>query len=350
MERSPAASADRMDGSSGRPVTGNYVRATVAYDGTDFLGFQWQTRGRTVQGVLEQALARVCGIRSPSEEAPWGEVSSLRGEVPSLQGRVIAAGRTDAGVHARGQVVGFRTTWRHPLAELKRALNAVLPEDVAIQQLEPAEADWHPRFSAVRRTYRYTVLNRPVRSPLDRRYALHVERPLDLAALKAGAQVLVGEHDFASFGQPTKPRQFGMKSRSSGMSRTGEEGTPWEGSAVRPGEASHCAAQDQGGFATVRCIYEADWTRQPPEAPEGGDWLTFDVSGNAFLRGMVRSIVGSLLQVGLGLWPPERIAEVLALRERGACAPPAPACGLCLMRVDYEVPSLWGDEQLSGSS
>ncbi|MCX7670698.1 MAG: tRNA pseudouridine(38-40) synthase TruA, partial [Anaerolineae bacterium] len=213
-----------------------YVRATVAYDGTDFLGFQWQPQGRTVQGVLEAAVARVT----------------------QQQVRVVGAGRTDAGVHAQGQVIGFAVAWRHPLADLQRALNAVLPEDVAILELGPAAADWHPRFSARRRWYRYTVLNQPVRSPLARRYACLISEPLDLAALQAAAAVLVGEHDFASFGRPTQ------------------------------------------GESTVRVIYEASWQ-------QAGVWFTFDIVGNAFLRGMVRSIVGALLQVGMGYWPVARV-------------------------------------------
>ncbi len=130
------------------------ARATVAYDGTDFLGFQWQAQGRTVQGVLETAVQQV--------------TQSVT--------RVVGSGRTDTGVHAWGQVIGFRTTWRHPLPDLQRALNAVLPEDVAVLELGPAEPDWHPRFSALRRHYRYTVLNQAWRSPLDRRYAHLVTR------------------------------------------------------------------------------------------------------------------------------------------------------------------------------
>jgi tRNA pseudouridine38-40 synthase len=241
------------------------VRATVAYDGTDFLGFQWQAGGRTVQGVLEAAVARV------TQQAT----------------RVVGAGRTDTGVHAQGQVIGFRVTWGHPLADLQRALNAVLPADVAIVALDPAEPGWHPRFSARRRFYRYTVLNRSVRSPLERRYAHLVSVPLDLAALCAAAEPLVGQHDFASFGQPTQ------------------------------------------GDSTVRVIYATDWQRE-------GDRFIFDVVGNAFLRTMVRSLVGTLLQVGTGRWPVSRVAEILAGRNRALAAAPAPACGLCLMKVEYE--------------
>jgi tRNA pseudouridine38-40 synthase len=131
------------------------------------------------------------------------------------------------------------------------------------------------------------VLNRPWRSPLDRRYAHLVAQELDAGALQAAADLLVGVHDFASFGRPTQ------------------------------------------GENTVRCVYSARWLRE-------GARLTFDVVGNAFLRGMVRCLVGATLQVGAGAWPAERVASVLAGRDRALAAPPAPACGLCLMQVDYE--------------
>ena len=239
-------------------------RATVAYDGTDFLGFQLQSSGRTVQGVLEAALAQV-----------------TRTNV-----RVIGSGRTDTGVHARGQVIAFRSDWRHTMEDLHRALNAVLPPDVAVLDLDRAPEGWHPRFSAVRRHYRYTVLNQPLRSPLDRRYAHHLAQPLDIGALQAGSGLLVGVHDFAAFGQPTQ------------------------------------------GESTQREVFEARWRQDGP-------WFAFDVVGNAFLRGMVRSLVGLLLRVGAGAWPVERVAEVLASQNRALAAPPAPACGLCLMRVEY---------------
>jgi tRNA pseudouridine38-40 synthase len=251
-----------------------YYRATVAYDGTDFLGFQLQVFGRTVQGVLEEALLRLTGVET----------------------RAVASGRTDAGVHAAGQVVGFRTPWRHTTAGLHRALNAVLPADVAVSDLAEAPDEWHPRFSALWRHYRYTVLNAEWRDPIARRYALHLSRSLQLEQLQAAAQVLVGEHDFASFGRPM-----------------------------------------QEGETTVRAIFTAGWQRD-------GETLTFDVIGNAFLRGMVRSLVGSMLQVGLGEWPVERLAEVLAARSRSSAggntgaARPAAACGLCLMHVEYDVP------------
>lgn len=249
-----------------------YVRATVAYDGTDFLGFQLQASGRTVQGVLETALRRLTGAET----------------------RVIGSGRTDAGVHAVGQVVAFRTHWQHGLEDLHRALNAVLPPDIAVDALEQASEDWHPRFSAKWRHYRYTILNRPVRAPLLRRYAHLVVQPLRLDLLQGAADTLLGEHDFASFGRPMQP-----------------------------------------GETTVRVIHRAEWNAVD-------QLLTFDVVGNAFLRGMVRNLVGNMLRVGSSAehsgsqcttsW----LAEVLAARDRSLAAAPAPACGLCLMHVEYE--------------
>jgi len=248
-----------------------YVRATVAYDGTDFLGFQLQASGRTVQGVLEAALCRLTGAET----------------------RVVGSGRTDAGVHAVGQVVAFRTAWRHDLADLHRALNAVLPPDIAVDALEPASETWHPRFSAKWRHYRYTIINRSVRAPLMRRYAHLVTQPLRLDLLQDAAGMLQGEHDFASFGRPM-----------------------------------------QAGETTVRVIHRAEWCA-------AGQLFTFDVIGNAFLRGMVRSLVGNMLRVGSSAeqsgsqWTKSWLAEVLAARDRSLAAPPAPGCGLCLMHIEY---------------
>jgi tRNA pseudouridine38-40 synthase len=151
-----------------------------------------------------------------------------------------------------------------------------------------APDEWHPRFSARWRHYRYTVVNEPWRSPLTRRYVLHVERPLALDRLQAAAQVLMGELDFASFGRPM-----------------------------------------QDGETTIRAIFTSEWR-------QAGSVFTFDVVGNAFLRGMVRSLVGSMLQVGLGRWTVEQVVEVLAARDRALAGRPAAACGLCLMHVEYE--------------
>ena len=239
-------------------------RATVEYDGYDYLGFQIQACGRTIQGELEKALERV--VQQPV--------------------RVLGAGRTDAGVHATGQVIAFDCAWRHPVSHLQRALNAVLPLDVAVRELVPAPADFHPRFDAVWRCYQYTIVNQPVRSPRWQRYAWHVPDRLCLAAMQSASQFLVGTHDFAAFGKPTQ------------------------------------------GESTLRQVLRAGWQAEDTR-------LIFEITANAFLYHMVRNIVGTLTRVGRGELPPEAVASLLKAGEPAAVAPPAPACGLCLVRVEY---------------
>lgn len=240
------------------------LRAVIAYDGTDYGGFQRQANAPTVQAALEAALAQV------TQETI----------------NILAAGRTDAGVHAVGQVIAFDTAWRHGVGDLQRALNAVLPPDIAVQEMDEAAPDFHPRYDARSRRYRYTLYNAPVRSPLARRYSLHVAVPLDVAAMQRAAQSLVGEHDFAAFGQPPQ------------------------------------------GEVAVRRVLTAEWGGEPP-------WLTFDIEANAFLYRMVRSIVGTLFQVGRGEMSVEEFAAVLASCDRSRAGPTAPPYGLCLMEVKY---------------
>jgi tRNA pseudouridine38-40 synthase len=257
------------------------VRGLVAYDGTEYSGFQRQANALTVQEVLEAALAQV--------------TASTREAIT-----ILAAGRTDTGVHATGQVVAFDTAWRHGLDDLWRALNAVLPADVSFLQLEECAPDFHPRYDARGRRYRYKVCNTPVRWPLALRYSLHVVAPLDVAAMQRAAQLLVGEHDFAAFGQPPKR-----------------------------------------GRSTVRRVLVAEWTEKPAcgcahdERVQGLPWLNFDIEANAFLYRMVRSIVGTLLQVGQGRMTVEEFSAVLASCDRSQAGPTAPPHGLCLVEVKY---------------
>ncbi|MBN1811242.1 MAG: tRNA pseudouridine(38-40) synthase TruA [Anaerolineae bacterium] len=241
------------------------VRGVIAYDGTEYSGFQRQANALTVQEAIETALAQI------TREA----IS------------VLAAGRTDAGVHATGQVVAFDIAWRHGLDDLWQALNAVLPADIAFLQIEEAASDFHPRYDARSRRYRYTVYNAPVRWPLALRYSLHVAVSLDVAAMERAAQLLVGEHDFAAFGQPPK----------------------------------------QGG-TTVRRVLMAEWGRDAPQ-------LHFDIEANAFLYRMVRSIVGTLLQVGRSEMEVEEFAAVLTSCDRDRAGPTVQSCGLCLVEVKY---------------
>lgn len=240
------------------------VRAVVAYDGTDYQGFQRQANGPTVQGALEAALT----------------------QLTREQKTILAAGRTDSGVHAIGQVIAFDIEWRHPLEALHRALNAVLPPDVAIREVSLAGEDFHPRYDAVSRWYRYTLYNHPVRSPLHRRTALHVARELDVEAMQTAAAFLVGEHDFATFGRPPQ------------------------------------------GNISVRRMLRADWSGEPP-------WLYFDVEANAFLYRMVRSLVGTLLEVGTGRRTIDSFHAILAACDRSLAGPSAPPHGLCLVEVRY---------------
>lgn len=238
--------------------------AVVEYDGTQYLGFQIQRTGRTVQGELERALA----------------------QVTQLAVRVMGAGRTDTGVHALGQVVHFSAFWRHEPDELRRALNAVLAEDVAIRELRVAPTGFHSRFSALSREYCYTIYNADVRSPLTRWHAYHVDQRLDEGAMDRACQCLVGQHDFMPFG--------------------------W-------------APQ---GDNTVRKVLRASVRRTR-------DQVVFEVVADAFLRRMVRRLVGNLILVGLGRLSEAGFRDLMLLRDRRTPAVDAPPQGLCLVRVNY---------------
>lgn len=241
------------------------VRLVLEYDGTAYAGFQIQSGRPTVQEAVERAIHNLTG-----EDV-----------------RIIGAGRTDAGVHATGQVVNFHTSTHHGPSTIMRALNALLPEDIAVVDADEVPPDFHARFSARSREYRYTILNRRAPSPLRRHTALHVPQPLDVEAMQGACTYLIGTHDFASFG---------------GAMRA--EGT------------------------TVRTVYRAECWRS-------GDLVLIEMEANAYLSRMVRSIVGTLLKVGLGRWRPDDVAAVLTAAYRQRSAPVAPAHGLCLTRVNY---------------
>jgi tRNA pseudouridine38-40 synthase len=242
-----------------------HLMAIVEYDGTEYLGFQIQRSGRTIQGEIERALAQVTQHRT----------------------RIVGAGRTDAGVHAKGQVIHFVAQWRHTLPELHRALNAVLAQDVALVDLREAPPGFHARYSALSREYVYTVYNGPVRSPISQRYAYCYPRVLDVEAMDRACSRLLGTHDFMPFGWP--PR----------------------------------------GENTIRTVYRAHCWRE--EA-----FVYVGMEADAFLRRMVRRLVGNLLLVGNGELSVEGFASLLSLRHRCTPAVDAPAQGLCLVRVNYE--------------
>lgn len=243
-----------------------FVKLIVEYEGTKFSGLQWQKNSRTVQGELEKALTRV--MQEPV--------------------RILAAGRTDAGVHATGQTVKFQTVNRIPIDRVPYALNSVLPSDLRVRRAERTNWEFHPRFDAKSRVYRYRIDNKPFRSVLMRRFSHHVPRRLEVAAMQRAAESLIGVHDFVSF-------------EASGSNKSG---------------------------STIRELTKLGVRRE-------GGWVLVTVEANAFLYRMVRNIVGTLILVGLGEMPPERVGEILDGRNRGLAGPTAPPQGLCLVRVRY---------------
>jgi tRNA pseudouridine38-40 synthase len=235
-----------------------HLRLTIEYDGTDFCGFQWQPEVRTVASVLEAALSRILG--QPI--------------------KVTGAGRTDAGVHACGQVVSLATESAFPFDRLARALNSLLPADLAVREAAVVEPGFSARFSARERSYVYVLLNRRARSALTARYAAHVTEPLDLDAMRAAAAALTGEHDFRSF----------------------------------------CGTPPQAG-GTVRTVRQLTVSRE-------GELVRVAIAADGFLHHMVRAIVGTLLEYGRGRRLPEQLPAILAARDRSAAGVNAPACGL----------------------
>jgi tRNA pseudouridine38-40 synthase len=243
------------------------VRAVIAYDGTDYHGFQRQSPERepSIQGTLEGALGKI-----------------------GQPGGVLGAGRTDAGVHASGQVIAFDVEWRHTLNDLQRALNATLPADMAVLELEQAADTFHPRYDAVSRVYRYSISNTRVRNPLTVRYALCLGMPqaLDAGAMQRALAYTVGEHDFAAFGQPTV------------------------------------------GESTVRSMYRADVIAD-------GSLIAIELQANGFLYRMVRRIVGTLLPIGRGEHAPEDFDCILRSGDPSRAGPAVAPNGLCLIAVNY---------------
>jgi tRNA pseudouridine38-40 synthase len=242
------------------------LKLTVEYDGTEYVGWQRQLNGLSVQEVLERALGDLFGVDVTTE----------------------AAGRTDAGVHALGQVVAFDAPRMLPLTAYLRGLSALLPEDISVVGAEEVSAGFDPRRMSRGKRYRYLISNRPVRSPLRRRTHWQLFAPLDVAAMQAAARPLVGTHDFSAF------------------------------------RAANCEA-----LTTSRTLREVS-------VSSFGDVVQFDVEGTAFLKHMVRNVVGTLVEVGRGRQEIPWVAEVLASQDRTRAGPTAPAQGLLLVEVRYD--------------
>jgi tRNA pseudouridine38-40 synthase len=246
------------------------VRLKLEYDGTNYSGWQMQSGQDSIQARLEEALARIC----------------------SAPVRVRGAGRTDAGVHACGQVAAVRLPRPFDPAELARALNAILPADIVVLEASAADEAFDPRRDARLRIYEYRVLNQPLRSVFERNSAWLVREPLDIGAMNEAAKVFAGEHDFAAF------RSLGSAEKT-----------------------------------TVRRVEVSRWRRDDQRH------LTYRVEANAFLRHMVRTMVAAMVEVGRGKSagkpPADTIAALLSSRDRALAPAPAPAAGLCLVEVRY---------------
>jgi tRNA pseudouridine38-40 synthase len=284
------------------------VKLTVSYDGTRFVGWQRQAAGESIQGLLEEALARF-------EGAPV---------------TVHGAGRTDAGVHALGQVASVQLTCTHPADALLRGLNAFLPPEVRVNAVEDAPPGFHARFSARSKTYRYVICTAPIVSPFERAYVWHVPEPLDVAAMQAAAAALVGTFDFAAFGSA------GSQTRDTAR-RSGNQRRRAVSSDQRWHERDTDAPDVPGSRNNVGRvpIMTRTITRSVVECRDADGTVAYEVTGTGFLRHMVRAIVGTLVEIGRGWRPPSSMASLVAARARADAGATAPAHGLFLVRVDY---------------
>lgn len=269
------------------------IRLRLAYDGTDFAGWQVQPDKRTVQGCLEGAILATTG-------------ESVR---------LLAAGRTDSGVHALGQVANFRTSSSIPAASWRPALQSQLPPEIVILESDEVDLEFHATFSARSKRYRYLIYNQLVGSPHLRNYAWRISQPLDAAAMHAAAQLLVGQHDFRSFESHWPNKATSVRtvteltiSRSAGWNC-------WQDQALL------------GQSGTLSAGVNVDSTVEP--------FICLEIEADGFLYNMVRAITGTLVNVGRGTWTAADVARVLHQQERRVAGGTAPACGLYLVRAFY---------------
>jgi len=249
----------------------NY-KLLIQYDGTDFHGWQVQENDRSIQGELERVIGTL-------EDAPVA---------------VVGSGRTDAGVHAEGQVANVRLNRSFTPARLRAAINGNLWRDIRILKVEEASDEFHARFSARRKTYIYRILNGPVMSPFWRRFALHAQRPLDLARMEAASRILLGEHDWTAF-----------------------------------------SSAKADGDSRVRTVSDCSLTSVWDERARA-NMIEFRITANGFLRYMVRSIVGTLVEVGHGAKDSDTIHTALVSGDRDLAGTTAAAHGLSLLNVEYD--------------
>ena len=274
------------------------IRLLIAYDGTDFHGWQRQSNALTVQECLESAIERILGEKAKV----WGP------------------GRTDAGVHALNQVANFKTDCPIPCDNLVRALNDALPPTVRIKESHEVSAEFHARYDVRSKTYRYRILQAPVCSPFLWRFVRHYPFPLDGERMAEGAKLFEGEHDFTSFAAVD-----GSAAEESCQGAGEDRNAP-----RRDSRSSGQPAGHKIETAMVRRIFASRIFRHPRTS-----MLIYEVSGNGFLHHMVRNMVGTLLEVGRGKLEPGGIIRILKARDRTMAGPTAPAQGLCLVEVEY---------------
>ena len=244
------------------------IKLTLEYDGTNFNGWQMQARSkRTVQGEIEKVLSRILKKKTA----------------------VIGSGRTDSGVHAKAQTANFKTVSTMTPVQILKALNALLPEDLAVVAAEEVPLNFHARYSVKSKIYRYAILNRESRSPLSRHISLFYRRYLNLHRMRKEAQVLIGRKDFKSF------------------------------------QATDFALSEKNTIRTIKKI----------QIRKSGDFIYIDTEANGFLYKMVRNIVGTLLEIGSGKRPVRSMKDILSKKNRQDAGPTAPAQGLCLLEVRY---------------
>jgi tRNA pseudouridine38-40 synthase len=273
------------------------IKLTLAYDGTEFSGWQIQPGRRTIQGSLVEVAERLAGPRIV----------------------VHGAGRTDAGVHALGQVANFRANTRMSAAEFQRAFNALLPSAIRIIDVEEAEPRFHARWDALAKTYQYRIFRGAVLGPFNRFYSLHYPMPLDEEVMAQAARLFEGVHDFSAF------------AAAAGYETDRREPNPIR-EIFRSELIRRAPASDRGASGWNEALHN--------KAGAGGcdGELIYLVRGKSFLRHMVRKMVGSLLDVGRGRLSIEDVEGLFESRDRSRCGPTAPPHGLCLVSVDYPEP------------
>lgn len=271
-------------------------KLTLAYDGTDYFGWQVQPERPTIQGELQAALGRITG------------------EAPLPQG----SGRTDAGVHALAQVASFALQAPIPAENLQRALNRTLPPAIRITAAKTVRSTFHARHSAQAKSYEYRIFRGSLCPPFLARYVYAYSRPLDFELLNASARFFEGEHDFQSFAASDPD-----------LALRKTEQAPEAGPGAME-DASGCRFRDPG---TVRTIFSSEWQRH---STADGELLVYRVRGNGFLHHMVRNLVGTMIEAGRGSLAPDDIPRILAAHDRSVAGPTAPARGLFLHSVEYD--------------